>query len=60
MDEQGKTATKTTSWATVLVIAGAAFFVIGLVSHTPAVYLIALTLIGAGAVTQFVTDRRRP
>ena len=43
-----------------LVIAGAVFFVIGLVSRTPAVYLIALTLIGAGAVTQFVTDRRRP
>ena len=49
---------KSVSWGTVLVIAGVVFFVIGLIARTPALYLVALALVGAGAVTQLVSSRR--
>lgn len=50
--------TKNVSWGTVLVIVGVVFFVIGLIARAPALYLIALALVGAGAVTQLVSSRR--
>lgn len=50
--------TKSASWGLVLVIAGIVFFVIALVSKTPAVSLVALALLGAGAVTQLVSSRK--
>ena len=50
--------TKSVSWGLVLVIAGLVFFVIALVSKTPAVSLVALALLGAGAVTQLVSSRK--
>lgn len=49
---------KSVSWGLVLVIAGLVFFVIALMTKTPAVSLVALALVGAGAVTQFVSSRR--
>lgn len=49
---------KSVSWGLVLVIAGVVFFVIGLMAKAPAVWLVALALVGAGAVTQFVSSRR--
>lgn len=49
---------KAVSWGLVLVIAGLVFFVIALVTKTPAVSLVALALVGAGAVTQFASSRR--
>lgn len=50
--------TKSVSWGLVLVIAGIVFFVIGLATKTPAVYVVALALVGAGAVTQLVSSRK--
>ena len=58
MSESDRGEHKTASWGTVLVIAGGVFFVLGLISHAPAVWIIALALVGAGAVTQFVSDRK--
>jgi len=58
MDEKGRGEQKTVTWGTVLVIAGVVFFVIGLLARAPAVWIVAVALIGAGAVTQFVSDRR--
>jgi fatty acid desaturase len=58
MTEQGQRADKTVSWATVLVLAGLVFFVIGLVMRAPAVWVFVLALLGAGAVTQLVASRR--
>ena len=49
---------KSVSWGTVLVIAGIVFFVIGLVARAPAVWIVALALLGAGAVTQLVSSRK--
>lgn len=49
---------KSVSWGTVLVITGVVFFVIGLIARAPAVYVVALVLVGAGAVTQFVSSRK--
>ena len=58
MSESDRGEQKTVSWGTVLVIAGVVFFVIGLVTRAPAVWIVAVALVGAGAVTQFVSDRR--
>lgn len=58
MSESDRGEPKSVSWGTVLVIAGVVFFVIGLVARAPAVYVVALALVVAGAVTQFVSDRR--
>ena len=49
---------KTVTWGTVLVIAGVVFFMVGLIARAPAVWIVALALVAAGAVTQFVSDRR--
>lgn len=49
---------KSVSWGLVLVVAGIVFFVIGLIAKTPALYLVALVLVGAGAVAQFVSSRK--
>lgn len=58
MDDSGDGAAKTVSWATVLVVAGGVFFVIGMLARAPAVWIIAVALAASGAVTQFVSDRR--
>ena len=58
MDEMDRGEQKTVTWGTVLVIAGVVFFVIGLVTRAPAVWIVAVALVAAGAVTQFVSDRR--
>jgi hypothetical protein len=59
MSETENNEVKNVSWATVLVITGLVFFVIGLVMRSPAVWVVAVAMLGAGAVTQLITTRGR-